>query len=69
MKLLTKLVKFNKNMEKSLQILQRELTFINERIRLIRRGDVRIDRGISLKDALIMQKDLENAIKLLEKNL
>lgn len=56
-------------MEKSLQILKRELTFINERIRLIRRGDVRIDRGIPLKDALAMKKDLEDAIKLLEEKL
>lgn len=56
-------------MEKSIQIIRRELDFINERIRLIRRGSVRIDRGIPLKKALVMKKDYEQAIKLLEEKL
>lgn len=55
-------------MKRSIEILQRELKFILERIRLIRRGDVRIDRGIPLKEALQLKKDYEEAIKLLEEN-
>ena len=56
-------------MEKSILILERELSYILERIRLIRRGNVKIDRGISLKEALAFKKDLEETLKLLKENL
>lgn len=55
-------------MKNSIEILKRELAFINERIRLLRGGSVRINRGITLKLALEMKKDFDLAIKLLEDN-
>jgi len=53
-------------MNYSIGILKQQLEWINRRIILIRRGDINIDRGISLKNALICKDDLEKAIAVLE---
>jgi hypothetical protein len=53
-------------MERSIGVLKRELEYINRRIVLIRKGNINIDRGITLKEALAWKADLEKAIAVLK---
>lgn len=54
-------------MKLSIGLLKKELEYINRRIILIRKGNINIDRGISLKEALMWKEDLETSIAELEK--
>ena len=56
-------------MKAGISLLEKEFNFLSERIILIRRGDVRIDRGIDLKTALLRKKEIEDCLKLLKNNL
>ena len=56
-------------MIKSLEVLKRELIFVERRIALVRGGNVKEDNGLSLKDALAYKEDYKKAIELIEKSL
>jgi len=53
-------------MKKSIELIERELEFINYRIKLIRQNKVYNDKGISLKEALLYKEDYEKALKKLK---
>lgn len=53
---------------KSIELLKRELSFIESRILLIRQGKVKEVNGITLKEALEYKEDFKNAIEILEKS-
>ena len=55
-------------MKKSLELLRRELAFIEARILLIRQGKVKESTGLSLKEALQYREDYTQAISVLEKS-
>ncbi len=54
-------------MDKSIELLKRELSFIESRILLIRQGKVNEVKGITLKEALEYKDDYKKAIEILEK--
>lgn len=56
-------------MNKSLELIKRELKFVERRIALVRGGNVKEDKGLSLKDALAYKEDYKKTIELIEKNL
>jgi hypothetical protein len=55
-------------MKSSIEILKRELQFVESRIVLIRKGEVKESKGLSLTEALRRKEDFTKAIELLEKN-
>lgn len=55
------------NVKSSIEVLKRELQFVESRIVLIRRGEVKESKGLSLIEALKRKEDYSTAIKLLEK--
>lgn len=50
----------------SIELIERELNFINDRILLIRKGEVNDKINLSLKDALVMKEDFIKALKILK---
>lgn len=56
-------------MKLSLEILERELNFIEQRIYLIRQGKVNQSKGLTLNEALIRKSDFEKSIELIKKNI
>lgn len=55
-------------MNKSIELLKRELLFMESRILLIRQGKVNETKGITLKEALEHRDDYRYAIEVLEKS-
>ncbi len=56
-------------MKLSLEILERELIFIEQRISLIRQGKVNEAKGLTLNEALSRKADFEKAIELIKKSI
>lgn len=54
-------------MKKSIELIQRELEFIDSRILLIRQGKVEEVKGITLKEALSYRNDYLKALEILQK--
>jgi hypothetical protein len=59
----------NNKLKSSIEILKRELQFVESRIVLIRKGEVNESKGLSLIEALKRKDDYSKAITILEKNI
>ena len=59
----------NNKVKSSIEIIKRELLFVESRIVLIRKGEVKESKGLSLKEALKRKEDYSTAIEILEKSV
>lgn len=57
------------NIKSSIEVLRRELQFVESRIVLIRKGEVKESKGLSLIEALKRKEDYATAIEILEKSV